>query len=220
MLPVLLAPEPKTFDQKVRQPGLRAIAEMVGKPPPYPRMSGKPYQQIACTEADIPPESLPSYWTEALDDLMSAYHEVCAYSCFRIHPVTGARSADHFAPKSRNWRAAYEWSNYRLCCSRLNARKNNLSTVLDPFEIGNEYFALELVGFQVIPGRAVVNTDAELRVRGTIARLGLNDFRHQRAQDAECYWDRDYSLKALKRESPFVAYELHRQGRLNPGDIW
>jgi hypothetical protein len=34
------------------------------------------------------------------------------------------------------------------------------------------------------------------------------------------YWSGDVSLRVLKMESPFVAFELHRQGRLNPGDVW
>jgi hypothetical protein len=82
---------------------------------------------------------------------MAAYHQICAYSCFRIHPVTGAQSADHFAPKSQSWRKVYQWSNYRLCSGRLNARKNDYGDVLDPFEIQPGWFQLELLGFQVIP---------------------------------------------------------------------
>lgn len=48
----------------------------------------------------------------------------------------------------------------------------------------------------------------------------LNAFREDREDDAERYWSRDISLKTLKRESPFVAAELHRQSRLNSGDVW
>ncbi len=220
MIPVPRAKKPKTFDEKVLKPGLRAIAEMAGKPSPYPRTAGKPYAACVTRERDIPADKFPTYWTKALDDLMLAYGEICAYSCFRIHPVTGARSADHFAPKSRNWRFVYQWSNYRLCCSRMNSRKNDFGTVLDPLTIGAGWFELELVGFQVIPGATISSKSVEQQVIDTIARLGLNDFCRERAQDAERYWDGDYSLNVLKKDSPFVAYELWRQKRLNPGDTW
>ncbi|MBN3818367.1 hypothetical protein G3N57_17910 [Paraburkholderia sp. Se-20369] len=219
MIPVAKARKPANFDETVRQPGLRAIAEMVGKPSPYPRTAGRPFKKIAHRERDIPAEKFPDYWTDILDDLMEAYKEVCAYACFRIHPVTGARSADHFAPKSKKWRDVYKWSNYRLCSSRMNARKNDFCHVLDPFRIQQGWFRLELLGFQVVPDPGLPKPTRD-EIQRTIDLLGLNDFRRDREKDAERYWNRDYSLKILKAESPFVAYELYRQGRLNPGDIW
>ena len=42
MIPVTLAPEPPAFDKKVRQPGLRAIAELAGEQPDLPRTAGRP----------------------------------------------------------------------------------------------------------------------------------------------------------------------------------
>ncbi len=151
---------------------------------------------------------------------MAAYDRICAYSCFYIHRVTGTASADHFAPKSRSWKEVYEWSNYRLCCSRMNARKSNdFGAVLDPFEIKEGWFHLELLGFQVVPNFSLPERTRS-QVERTIAALGLNDFRHDREKDAERYWAKDISLRVLKEESPFVARELHRQGKLNPGDVW
>lgn len=218
MIRVPKARKPRNFDRDVRQPGLRAIAEMAGKPPQYPRTAGRPFRQIAARERDIPSSQFPAYWTDALDDLMDAYHEVCAYTCFRIHPVTGSRSVDHFAPKSRNWRKIYLWSNYRLCCTRINARKSDFGDVLDPFLIGDGWFHLELVGFQVFPNPNLPE-DTRAAIQSTIDRLKLNDFRSYRAQDAERYWSRGISLGVLQEESPFVAAELRRHGRLNPEDV-
>jgi hypothetical protein len=187
--------EPSTFDAKVRQPGLTFLKKRKGK------------------------QALKAYWRRALDDLMAAYHEICAYSCFRIHPVTGSLSADHFAAKSLDERKAYEWSNYRLCCSRLNSRKKAFDDVLDPFLIKTGWFQLELVGFQVLPDPTLPKATRQ-EVQDTIDRLGLNDFRRRRESDAEDYWRRGMPLDILRRESPFVAEELRRQGRLNPGDTW
>ncbi len=232
MIRVDPADEPPGFNDAVRVPGRRAIVEMVGKTPEVPRTAGRPYGQRChevrqpdgttktvpiVREEDLPATALPQLWTEALDDLMAAYRRICAYSCFRIHPVTGARSVDHMAPKSRAWDRVYEWSNYRLACSLLNARKRDFSMVLDPFEVEDGWFELELVGFQVRPAPGL---DPEIRARiaATIETLGLDDFRHSRARDAELYWSGDISFAHLMEESPFVAAELRRQGRLNDGD--
>jgi hypothetical protein len=219
MMHVEPAPEPASFQAKVREPGLRAIAELVGRKPVPARTGGKPFARVANREEDIPSRKFPTYWTRALDDLMDGYGELCAYSCFRIHRVTGAGSVDHFAAKSGDWDQVYEWLNYRLCCSRLNARKNDFGDVLDPFDVEDGWFHLELVGFQVIPAPGLSQGVVD-RVQATVDRLGLNDFRREREEDAEGYWARDYSLRALKKESPFVARELHRQSRLNEGDAW
>jgi len=217
MIRVAPAAEPPAFDQRVRTLGLRAIAEMVGERPPRP--SGRRFETVATRREDIPADKFHPYWTEALDDLMAGYNQICAYSCFRIHTVTGGRSVDHMAAKSRAWDTVYEWTNYRLASSLLNARKREFGDVLDPFEILDGWFQLELVGFQVLPA-ADVDDGIRTGVQQTIDRLRLNDFRREREKDAEWYWTRDVSLRVLRAESPFVAGELRRQGRLNPGDVW
>jgi len=235
MIHVKPASEPARFHEDVRVPGLRAVAEMVGKPPPYRRTKGPAHNQrthtikevdgstrvVAVTrEEDLRPSDLPDYWTKCLDDVMRSYNEVCAYSCFRIHKVTGARSVDHFAPRSRAWDRVYEWSNYRLACSRLNARKRDFSDLLDPFEVETGWFRLELVGFQTLPAPGL-DASLSFRVQETIDRLGLNDteLRSSRAKDAEYYWAGDVSLRVLREESPFVAIEVERQHRLHPRDV-
>ena len=141
MIKVVPAPESATFDSKVRQPGLRALARK-GKIRPY--------------------------WTRALDDLMAAYHEICAYSCFRIHPITGARSADHFAPKPKDRDNIYEWSNYRLVCSRLNSSKRDFGDVLDPFE------TIKVCTSYRIGSRTVETMPAALRPARSYMRSGLS----------------------------------------------
>jgi hypothetical protein len=219
MIPVNPAPIPLSFDAAVRDRGLRALAELVGEPPPKPRRKGRPFKKIADRREDIPPNKLPPYWTHALDDLMEAYQRICAYSCFPIHPVTGARSVDHMAPKSRAWDRVYEWSNYRLACSLLNARKRDFTDVLDPFEVRDGWFVLELVGFQVLPAEGLPAVTAQ-RVESTIHRLGLNEpaFTTTRERHWSNYINGHVSFEILLEESPFVARELHRQGRLRPGD--
>jgi hypothetical protein len=85
--------------------------------------------------------------------------------------------------------------------------------VLNPFDIQDGWFQLELVGFQVVPNPDL-DDPIRLSVEQTIERLGLNEFSRERAERAEDYWAHDVTLKILTTESPFVARELQRQGRL------
>ena len=113
MIPVTPAPEPAAFDGKVRQSGLRAIAELAGEQPTPPRTAGRPYPRVAASRDEIPADKFPPYWREMLDDLMRSYHRICAYLCLYIPRGTGAPSVDHAVAKSRRWDQIYEWSNYR-----------------------------------------------------------------------------------------------------------
>ncbi|WP_375742528.1 hypothetical protein NR800_26320 [Corallococcus interemptor] len=127
---------------------------------------------------------------------------------------------DHLLPKSK-WRAlAYEWSNYRLACGRMNARKNDSEDVLDPFDVQDGWFALELSTLQVIPGPGL-DAPIQQRVQDTIDRLDLNDdeFIAQRVEYFESYksyCDDMRGIAFLKKHAPFLAKELIRQGLAQP----
>ena len=193
MIPVARAEEPETFDARVRQPGRIALAKSV----------------VTGRDADLRP-----LWQRAIPDLMAAYDQVCAYSCFRIHPTTGAGSVDHYIPKSASKALAYEWCNYRLACARMNARKHEATDVLDPFEVQHGWFALELVGFQVVVGAGIA-TDVAAQVTRSIERLHLNAdvCCETREEYATSYWSEAIDWNYLQRNAPFVALELERQER-------
>ena len=74
MIPVTPVPEPAAFDSKVRQPGLRAIAELAGEQPDPPRTAGRPYARVAASRDAIPAAKFPPYWRKMLDDLMRSYY--------------------------------------------------------------------------------------------------------------------------------------------------
>ena len=62
MIPVKRAKEPDTFDALVRQPGLRALAEMTGAAFVPARPKGqKAFTKIASRIEDIPSEKLPPF---------------------------------------------------------------------------------------------------------------------------------------------------------------
>ena len=211
MIPVRPAPEPPDFDVRVRRPGLRAIAELVGEEPQ--RTAGRRFDKVADTREQIPAGSFPPYWRASLDDLQAEHDRVCAYLCVRISTDP---NVDHYVAKSRRWDLVYEWSNYRLACAAMNSYKGEYGDVLDPFELQDGWFALELVEFQVVTGAGLVDRDAE-RVRSTIRRLHLNGSRfcRIRAEFAEARWRGDITAEYLARHSPLVARELRRQGRMN-----
>ncbi|MDX9701360.1 MAG: hypothetical protein RBT55_17475 [Rhodocyclaceae bacterium] len=94
MIRVEQAAEPADFDNKVRQPGLRAIAEMTGAPE-LPKRRGRPRRVIAASPDEISSYKFPALWREALPELLESYGRVCAYMSFYIERVTGAASVDH-----------------------------------------------------------------------------------------------------------------------------
>ncbi len=210
MIRVELAQKPVNFDTKVREPGLRAIAEMVGEPN-LPKRRGRKREVIAESRDAIPADKFPAYWTEALSELLDAYGRICAYMSFYIERVTGAASVDHMLPKSLNWNEVYEWGNYRLACSLMNSRKNDYRDVLDPFEIEDAWFRIELVGYQVIPANDL-SAEIEERVQATIDRLKLNDYEclKLREEYVDAFQKNDISFNRLRQRAPFLAREILR----------
>jgi hypothetical protein len=146
-------------------------------------------------------------------DLYRAYGGICAYSAEWIPPSTGEMSVDHFIPKSVRPLLAYEWGNYRLAARRYNGFKRDHTDVIDPFTLQADWFVLDVPSLQLKPHDSLRNEEAE-RVRLTIRRLHLND---ERAIMSRQRWIRDYcdghfGLDYLRRNAPFIAYELERQG--------
>ena len=217
MIPVRPAEEPPDFEAQVREPGRRAVAELVGET--SPRSAGRRFAQVAESREEIPASKFPPYWRQALGDLLERYDRICSYLCLYIPRGVGAPSVDHMIAKSTRWDHVYEWANYRLACSLMNARKDAIASVLDPFEIGDGWFALELVEFQVVPGEALP-PDVLTSVEATIERLRLNDLEccEARLEFAENYRNGAIRIDYLTRHAPFVARELRRQGQLRDGD--
>lgn len=194
MIPVTLQPEPADFDQKVRRKGQK-----------FPRDHAPLTEQVG----------LPPYWRDCLDDLYKAYQGVCAYLGIFFERVTGGGTVDHFIAKSRDPNQAYEWSNYRLATAMMNSRKWAFDDVLDPFEIEDDMFHLELVSGRIYPNPALSGGERQ-QVEDTIERLGLDDpgCREMRARRFQQYMDKWVNRDYFKTKSPFIWYEANRQGLL------
>jgi uncharacterized protein (TIGR02646 family) len=202
VIPVKPQPAPPEFDAKVRQPGQRWLQD-AGLP-----VSGSVPEGI----------QLRPYWRECFDELHRAYGGICAYVSVYIDRVAGTPTVEHFVAKSAALEAAYEWSNYRLACAKMNSRKRAFDDVLDPFELAEGTFVLELVSMKIAPNPALSPPDRE-RAQATIDRLGLDDAECRRVR-AEYFdehraghIDEDY----LRRKCPFVWHEIQRQGALYQG---
>jgi hypothetical protein len=195
MIHVSLAAEPENFNERVRIPGNRFL-----------RTNSSPSKEEWGSH---------SYWQDVLRDLWLSYDKVCAYSCHFIAADTGSRSVDHFVSKHDDPALAYEWSNYRLAASRLNARKGR-KKILDPFKIFPGTFSIQFPSLQVVPG-PLCKEDVDLRTWAiqTCDILGLNDETTcitNRQNYVETYCSGDCSFMYLRREAPFLAYELMMQG--------
>lgn len=216
MISVAPAREPPHFDEQVRQKGLSAIDELVGRPPRI-RRRGPRRKKVADHEADIPAEDFPPFWREAIPDMLQAYERRCSYLALYIEHATGNPTVDHMLPKSREWDQVYEWSNYRLCAALINANKSTLISLVDPFEVADGWFALEFVGFQVIRGPNAPPSKLQ-QIEDTLPLLNMPECLKAREEYVTCYEQGAIEFAYLERRAPFVAAELRRQGQLREGD--
>lgn len=222
MIPVTLAQEPSDFNAKVREPGLRAIAEMAGKTPPYPRTAGRKHRKIADQEEDIPADKFPEYWRNVLSEMLNAYGRRCAYLAMYIHHATGSPTVDHVLPKSYTWDQVYEWANYRLCAAIINSKKGELLTLVDPIAIGVDWFTLNLNTLKVERGNHAPPTEWP-RIDATLPVLNHRLCVQEREEYLRCYrlgpGAGGFDLAHLELRAPFIAGELRRQGQLVRGDV-
>jgi hypothetical protein len=229
MIRVEKQPEPRPpdfdFDLEVRQRGRSALAELQGQAPTL-RRRGRRIRKQADQIEGLKPQVLRKYdyWTRALPALHEAYRGICAYACFYIEPLSGP-TTDHFVAITRSDpHDAYEWDNYRLACSLMNTCKSDFPDVLDPFNIQDDWFALNLGTFEVVPATSLSH-ELQQQVQQTTDRLKLNshDCKSMRRRFFEAYWfpkdpSKPVPLWFLEEQAPFLTREMRRQGRVRPED--
>ena len=155
-----------------------------------------------------------AYWSEVHSNLYRLYNGVCAY-CASWTPRTPSSrldqtSVDHFIPKSISPTLAYEWDNFRLCRSRLNANKA-ASMIVDPFYVMNGWFQLDFATF-------LINADdslppyIEASVTDTIGILSLNDndYVNERIEVIKRYCLGKITYGEVAGAYPFIASEMLR----------
>ncbi len=194
MIPVVPQPEPSHFNQIVRIPG-NAFLQIN----PHPKSE------------DYEPKY--TFWREILNDLRKVYNNICAYSAHWLPPGITNVTVDHFQPKSKFPQLAYEWSNYRLACHPLNTNKGSQTDVLDPFTLAQDWFVIMFPDLLVKPNSSLNITDQTL-VSKSIDRLKLNNEKliELRQSCIDQYVFDNIPFNYLKKNAPFLAYELDRQG--------
>ncbi len=191
MIPVSLKSEYPEFDAQVRQPG-KTFLEATPSP----------------TSAQF---KRKNYWTRSLAELHAAYSGICAYTSMYL-PDRG--SVDHYWPKTAYPELAYEWSNFRLANGRINSTKGNSLDVLDPFDIGDDWFCLDIPSC-LIRANAELGRAVTLRINRTINSLRLNsDDTHvqERCNILIALAKGDVMYQFLEQRYPFLAREIDRQG--------
>jgi len=220
VIPVALAQEPVGFDKKVRLPGLSAIDELVGRVPRITRR-GRRRAKVADSEAKIPADAFPPFWRAAINDMMLAYAQRCAYLAVFIED-TGNPTVDHVMPKSYAWDKVYEWSNYRLCTAIVNSKKGNLLGLVDPIAAKVGWFEIDLASYRVVRGTSAPKAQ-HAKIDATLSLLNLRDCCLQRKRYVEDYrlgpGNKGIDLAYLEHRAPFIASELRRQGQLARGDV-
>lgn len=164
-------------------------------------------------------EKWEAHWQKAIPDLRTNYKDICAYYGCHIAETTGGATVDHYLPKSKNRGQAYDWSNFRLACSRMNARKHNGTNVIDPFAVMDGWFVIEFRVMTVHPARTLTSA-TRASVLHTRRKLNLNSAEcvRERTRLWNNYWVNGDSITTLYTHAPFIALEAVRQHKLRPSD--
>jgi uncharacterized protein (TIGR02646 family) len=199
MIRVALQPKPARFDELVFTPGMMWMQENgIQLDQPLPKGT-----------------NLPNYWVRVLSDLWTVYQGVCAYYAFRFELGSGAQSTDHFVAKSLSPDRAYTWGNLRLACLAANRQKHQHDDVLDPMDLEENTFHLELSKGRIFP-----NPEKSLQIQKmaqiTIDRLELDDptLEQLRSRQFRLFRTGQQSAELLREDNPFVYAEAKRQGLL------
>ncbi len=156
-----------------------------------------------------------NYWTRAAPELHAVYKGICAYTAMYM-PQQG--TVDHFLPKSIHPQLAYEWNNFRLAGGKVNNSKGDLTNVLDPFEIQDDWFCLEIPSCLLMPNPGLTK-ELRVQIKSSINSLRLNQddsYVQERCNILMEYAREAVTLEFLQRRYPFLAKELVRQGVNQP----
>ena len=180
-----------SFDEEVRQPGLRFLER-------NPRPTGKMWKNNR-------------FWSLALGHLGNAYASRCAYTTLQM--TGNDRSVDHFWPKDQYPSLAFEWCNFRLARKKINSFKGNEIGVVDPFHMENKWFVLHFDDFWIRPGNNI-DTPIRDKIQRTIEVLQLNSeqFIEERVGVIRDLRDEHYTLDFLDDYYPFISNQIRDQG--------
>lgn len=187
MIPVARPEEPDNFDHLVRLPGKKWL--------------------------DLNPDAArpAPLWSNCANELADGFSNLCAYAAM-LDPTGG--TVDHYLSWKNHPKLAYEWKNYRFASSVLNASKKNAdNTVLDPYEVGPEWFEI------ILPSLQMMVTDAvppayRAKAEYTLNRLKLRDGERMirwRRSWYEMYQAGKLTLDGLRSVAPLIAAAVDKK---------
>ena len=144
--------------------------------------------------------------------LQEAYSRRCAYTTKRLMDDGSDGSIDHFLPKTKFPRRAYDWDNYRLARQKVNQYKADTMEVVDPFKIETGWFVLNVPSCLVQPGKEL-NVVLKKKIDSTIDVLRLNAdwLVQERCNFLVGLADGKVPMSYLDEWYPFLSSEVRRQ---------
>jgi hypothetical protein len=179
--------EPEDFESNCREPGRLWLQA-------HPQ--NDPHQQN-------------DWWTQFQPDLARLFSYRCGWLATSID-LQGV--VDHWAPVIRHRELAFEWSNYRYCSGTINSLKSAHTDILDPCEVREGWFELQLPSFLLIATSHIPEYARE-RAQKTLEKLQLQG---HRARWTRWHWYRRYyqesfiDLDGLERDAPLIALAVRK----------
>jgi hypothetical protein len=125
----------------------------------------------------------------------------------RILPARNG-TIDHYLSKKNRPDLTYEWSNYRYCTRQVNSLKGNYDDrVLDPFEVQDDWFEIQIPSLQMLLTDKVPPDQRE-KAEFTLRQLQLQDSEwiiDHRADYYDDYCDGKITLELIDRDAPLLA---------------
>lgn len=151
----------------------------------------------------------PSYWREALPELRAAFAIRCAYTAM----LDRCGTVDHFVAAEHDRTLLYEWDNLRHASGWINSSKQDVTGILDPYEVGEGWFEVLLPSLQLVATDRVP-PDKRALVEATLRRLPIVDDERVVRQRRE--WLHEYEqgrvdLEGLRRYAPLVAAAVEKR---------
>ena len=183
-------PEPEDFEQKCRQAGKK---------------------WLLANQNETRPKD---FWSPFRLKLAAGFLDRCGYGAMYIP----SGQVDHHASIDEDRSQSYEWSNFRYIDGWINSAKSKRKVIelLDPFEVQEGWFELELPSLQLKTTDAM---PAEYRKRAanTLCFLHLgHDERivRQRRAWLEMY-EQGTPLEVIRQRAPLIAAAIEKRNRLD-----
>lgn len=182
--------EPANFDSEVRTPGNEWL---LNNPAPTNK-------------------KLPGYWRVFSDELRNGFNALCGYSCMHVF---SDGEVDHYISVKNNRNLAFEWSNYRYSYGWANNFKKNFDNkILDPFEVGDGWFEVQIPSLQLIMTDKIP-IEHRARAEFTIEKLQLRHGKvaiRMRRELYDSYKNGSLALSQLEQWAPLLADAVKKHG--------